>query len=145
MLPPCDKAKDSAAAQLWAKAEEDEAVAWLLELPIAHRAARALLVHHEELFPTIRPGVDGAPERITAEYFIWSSHTIEKQEHALAQVRLDSERTAAHDANALIDQMTSIVQDSARDGIVLAGLRSVQENEIFQRLLAGPKASSSET
>ena len=140
MLPPCNGADDQPANELWQKADEDEAAPWLLGLPLTHPAGRALLLHHEELFPTLHPEIDGAPERVMAEYFVWNSHTIRKQEQSLSQVTLDAERIAAHrDANALMDQMMSVVEDSTRDSVVLAGLRSVQQNPIFQRLVGAPE------
>ena len=141
MLPPCTGAHDQLAKELWQKADEDQTVSWLLGLPLTHPAGRALLFHHEDVFPTLHPQLEGAPERLTAEYFVWNSHTLRKQEQSLSQVALDAGRMAAHrDANALMDQVISVIEGSTRDSVVLAGLRSVQQNPIFRRLVSGSDA-----
>jgi hypothetical protein len=126
------------ANDLWELAAHDDSVGALLALPFADAAAGSLLMLHlEELFPTIRFPEQKGFDHITARYIPWLGQCLRKT-HRRTQRLWQNPVTHARyqQANAALDQLNAIVQGSARDRLALAGLKLVKSSPELLRMLA---------
>jgi hypothetical protein len=126
---------------LWNLAARDEHFADLLRLPFADRAAGSLLMlHREELFPTIRFPQQKGFDHITAQYIPWLSQTLQKTSRCTQRLFLNPVTHSRYQrAHAAFDQFNAIIQDSARDRFALAGLKFIKNSPGFLRVLEDGK------
>ncbi len=122
---------------LWDLAAGDESIGELLTLPFTDAAAGSLLMlHPEELFPTIRFPPQKGFDHITARYIPWLSQRMQKTFRRIKRLSLNPVSHSRYQrANTALDEFNAIIQESARDRVALAGLKLIKDSPDFLKVL----------